>query len=371
MVTLLATGDVAPRRDDLGSMFDGVREILKTGDVVFGQLETVVSDRGTPSPNAKLAMRTEPAAAKVIREAGYGVMSFAGNHCLDWGREALADTLEHARAAGIAVCGAGPDIAAAREPAIVEAGGMRIAVLAYSSILPQGYWAEPDRPGCAPMRAITAYEQVETDQPGTPARVHTFPNREDLAALRADVRAAKAQADIVALSIHWGVHFVRSEIADYQRDVAHAAIDNGADVVLGHHPHLLKGIEVYKGRPIFYSLGNFAIEQPQAFNPKILESGSFAHLRALNPTIDPLRVFVGPPESQMSLIAKLTLQDGRIVRTAFLPVQISDGSEPEVLEHTDARFAKVMEYVAEISREQGLSGRFRREGSEVVGDDGG
>lgn len=241
---LLATGDVAPCRPDPGRMFDGVRAALDAGDLVFGQLETTVSDRGSPAPNAKLAMRTAPAAATAIRQAGYDVMSFAGNHCLDWGREAFFDTLDHARAAGLEVCGAGADITAARTPVIRELGGARVAFLAYGSILPTGYWAEVERPGCAPMRALTAYTPVETDQPGTSARVHTFPDRADLAALRADVRAAKRQADIVAVSIHWGIHFVPSEIADYQRDVAHAAIDDGADVILGHHPHILKGIEI-------------------------------------------------------------------------------------------------------------------------------
>jgi poly-gamma-glutamate synthesis protein (capsule biosynthesis protein) len=347
-------------------MFDGVRDALAGGDVVFGQLETTVSDRGSPAPNAKLAMRTAPEAARALREAGYDVMSFAGNHCLDWGREAFFDTLDHARAAGLAVCGAGADIAAARAPVIVEMAGGRIAFLAYSSILPTGYWAEAERPGCAPMRAITAYAQVETDQPGTPARVHTFPDRADLKALRADVRAARARADIVAVSIHWGIHFVPSEIADYQRDVAHAAIDDGADVILGHHPHILKGIEVYKGRPIFYSLGNFAIEQPQAFDPAILRSASFRDLMALNPDIDPGRLHVGPPDGQKSMIARLEIAGGRLVRTSFQPVQIGDGAEPEALGPGDPRFGAVAAYVERISAEQDLGSAFRIEGDEVV-----
>ena len=363
---LLATGDVAPRRDDLASMFAGLKGVLHEGDIVFGQLETVISDRGSPAPNAKLAMRTAPGAAQAIHDAGYDVVSFAGNHCLDWGRDALADTLDYVRMAGLAVCGAGPEIRAARAPAILEADGVRVAFLAYSSILPQGYQAEHDRPGCAPMRALTVYEQIETDQPGTPARVHTVPHREDLAALRADVRAAKAGVDFVAVSIHWGIHFQPSTIAAYQRTVAYAAIDDGADAILGHHPHILKGVEIYRDRPIFYSLGNFAIEQPQAFDPGILMSRSFADLMALNPEIDPMRLFVGPPDSQMSLIARLDLEPGRLARIAFRPVQITDGSEPQLLEADDPGHARVAEYVAQISAEQGLAARFRMEGAEVV-----
>ncbi len=360
--SVLATGDVAPRRDDLASMFDGVRPALEAGDIVFGQLETTISERGTPAPQAKLAMRTEPAAAAVIRAAGYDVVSFAGNHCFDFGREALFDTLDHVRAAGLAVCGAGANIAEARAPAIIEHEGARVAFLAYSSILPQGYRASGDRPGCAPMWAHTHYEQIDYDQPGTPARVHTFPDARDLAALKADVAAARAQADVVAVSIHWGVHFVPSVIADYQRAVAHVAIEAGADAILGHHPHILKGIEVYRGKPIFYSLGNFAIEQPQAFNADILKSESFKHLMALNPAIDPLRLFVGPPDSQMSMIARLEVEDGRIVGACFQPVMISDGSEPHVLAAGDPRFARVADYVAQVGAEQGLAVRFKRDG---------
>ena len=365
-LVLLATGDVAPRRDAFPTMFDGVREALGAGDLVFGQLETCISERGTPSPHAKLAMRTGLDAAPAIAGAGYDVMSFAGNHCLDWGRDAFTDTLSAMDAAGVRLCGAGQTLAQARQPVILDRNGVRIAFLAYSSILPQGYWAQADRPGCAPMRGLTLYEQVETDQPGTPARVHTFPHRADLAALRRDVRDARRQADVVALSIHWGIHFVHGEIADYQRDIAHAAIDDGCDVILGHHPHMLKGIEVYKGRPIFYSLGNFAIEQPQAFDPDILKSESFRDLMALNPAIDPMRLFVGPPDSQKSMIASLTFGPGGLERAAFIPVQISDGSEPRALTPNDPDFGAILGYVRTISHEQGLDTVFGISGGEVV-----
>ena len=99
-ISLLATGDVAPCRENLAGMFDGVRDTLHGADLVFGQLETTITARGSPASNAKLAMRTRPQAAQVIRDAGYDVVSFAGNHSLDWGRDGLADTLEHVAAAG-------------------------------------------------------------------------------------------------------------------------------------------------------------------------------------------------------------------------------------------------------------------------------
>jgi poly-gamma-glutamate capsule biosynthesis protein CapA/YwtB (metallophosphatase superfamily) len=363
---LLAVGDVAPCRSQPASMFAGVSSLLHTGDLVFGQLESTLSTRGSPLPQARLAMRSHPDSAQAIRDAGFDVMSVAGNHCMDWGADALSDTLQHARAAGLSVCGAGDDIESARAPALMEVGGVRFAFLAYSSVLPQGYWAEQRRPGCAPMRAYTHYEQIEHDQPGTPPRVHTFAHREDLTALERDVRAARAQADFVAVSMHWGIHFVPVEIADYQREVAYAAVNAGADVILGHHPHILKGIEFYRGKPIFYSLGNFAIEQPMEFASGVLGSRSFHELSALNSAFQPASKYISPPDTQKTLIAKLSITSASTADVAFVPAIINDDAEPSVLSPHDARFAEVVSYVENVTRAQGFATGFEVRGGEVL-----
>src|SRR5690606_25441458 len=138
-------------RPRMGTMFDGVAPVLRDGNLVFGQLETTVSARGCRAPNAKLAIRTRPEAAEAIRDAGFTHMSFAGNHCLDWGYDAFSDTLECMRKAGVELFGAGSNLEAARQAAIAEVKGMRVAFLGYSSILPQGYRAQARRPGCAPL----------------------------------------------------------------------------------------------------------------------------------------------------------------------------------------------------------------------------
>jgi len=365
--TVHGVGDIAPRRQDPAAILARVADKLREGDLVFGQLETTLSDRGGPLPQARLAMRSDPAVAAVIRQAGVQIVSFAGNHCLDWGREAFTDTLAHARLAGLQVCGAGETIGEARRPVIAIApGGARVAFLAYSSVLPQDYWAEANRPGCAPLRAHTLYDQVETDQPGTPARTLTFCHRQDLQLARLDVRAAKAEADIVIVSVHWGVHFIPAEIADYQRVAAHALIAEGADAILGHHPHILKGVEIYKGRPIFYSLGNFAIEQPQAFAQDLFSTEGFHDISALNPGFDTKRAFIAPPDTQKSMIVKLAFAQGRIARVAYQPVMIDDDSIPSPLGASDPRFAAVRDYVAEISAAQGLATRFSTDGDDVV-----
>lgn len=344
MTVLLACGDIGIKRADCDVMFAGCRASLDVGDFVFAQLETTVSERGERVPNARLAMRAPPAMLSAARRAGIDVMSFAGNHCLDFGYLAFEDTLSHAQHAGILLCGAGVDLQRARQPAIMTVNGLRIAVLAASSILPEGYAASRDRAGCAPLRAHTVYEQIEHDQPGTPSRVRTFPHRGDLEALLASVRAARAENDLVLVSLHWGIHMVPHVLAEYQRKAARALIEAGATAILGHHPHVLKGVELYRGRPIFYSLGNFAIEQPHVWDPSIVHSDSFRHLQSLNPTWSLEQTYMLPPETRLTGIAKIVVSQAAI-ETRFIPAWIGDDSVPRVLRPDDPRFESVRAYL--------------------------
>jgi poly-gamma-glutamate capsule biosynthesis protein CapA/YwtB (metallophosphatase superfamily) len=247
---LLAVGDVAPDRSDPNECFDLIREDLRAAALVFCQLEIVLTEKGTRLPQARHTVRGRPSIAAALRNSNFGVISMAGNHCMDWGAEALLETVEHLQAQELAVVGVGANIGAARRPVIREVGNTRVAFLAYCSILPMAYWAEENRAGCAPMRAWTQYEQIEHDQPGTPCRIHTYARHEDLEAMRQDVHAARSIADVVIVSMHWGIHFIPAVIADYQREVGRAAIDAGADVILGHHAHIVKCVEMYLERPI-------------------------------------------------------------------------------------------------------------------------
>lgn len=172
-ILFYAVGDVGPNRENPASIFQLVAGVIRDSDIAFCQLETNLSERGTPSPQARLPMRSHPRSAAAIKEAGFNVVSFASNHCLDWGQDALFDTIDAIGKQNIPIVGVGRDIEAARLPAIIEKKGTRVAVLAYNSILPAGYRADKTWPGCAPMRALTLYEQIELDQPGTPCRVHT------------------------------------------------------------------------------------------------------------------------------------------------------------------------------------------------------
>jgi len=363
---ILATGDIAPSRPDPDSLFANVSSALNAADITFGQLEINLTIRGERLPQVRHTDRAPPQTAQALKRTGYDVISWAGNHCMDWGRDGFFDTIDALKKADLAVVGTGANIREAREPVIIERKGQKIAFLAYSTILPMNFWAEENRPGCAPMRAWTHYEQIEHDQPGTPCRIHTFPHREDLAALCDDIRKARAKADVVLVSLHWGIHFVPAVIADYQRDVGQAAIDAGADVILGHHAHILKGVDVYKGKPIIYSLCNFAMDLPMT--PEHAQSKGFREIQKLHPHWEPdfESTYNFPADCRRTVIAKIVVANGKVERVSLLPTYVDRQSLPELLKSDDPRFAEVESYLEEITVSQNLTARYVRRGDELV-----
>jgi poly-gamma-glutamate capsule biosynthesis protein CapA/YwtB (metallophosphatase superfamily) len=366
-VLFYAAGDIAPDRENPSECFELVSKTLNTADIVFCQLETVFSTRGTRLPQARHAVMVNPKAAKAVKEAGFNLVSFAGNHCMDWGREAFIDTIDYLRKENISVIGVGANITEARKPAIFDIKGTKTAFLSYNTILPMGYWAEETRPGCAPMRAWTLYEQIEHDQPGTPCRIHTFPHEEDTKAMVDDIKKAKSMSDVVIVSMHWGIHFVPAVLAAYQREMAHIAIDNGADLILGHHAHILKGIEVYKGKVIFYSLCNFAVDL--RMDKAHAEGKGFKEIQKLNPDWIPdfEALYNFPTDSQKTIIVKSIISKGTIKSVSFLPVFVNKKTaQPEILNSKDARFGQVIKYLDDISKDQGLNTEFTVSGDEVI-----
>jgi poly-gamma-glutamate capsule biosynthesis protein CapA/YwtB (metallophosphatase superfamily) len=357
---LLATGDLAPDRDHYDESYVDTRDVLLAADVVFGQLETSLAASGTRLPQARHAVRARPEGAAALARAGFTIISMAGNHCMDWGREAFFETRAHLEAAGIAVVGAGKDIAEARRPVVQALGdGTRVAFLAYSSILPHSYWADERRPGCAPMRAHTVYEQIEHDQPGTPARVHTYPHRADLAAMQEDIRRAKDQADLVFVSQHWGIHFVHAALADYEHDVARAAIEAGADAVIGGHPHIIKGCQVIGGKPVFHSLCNFATDL--RMDEEHARSKSWNEIRGLaeewEPDFEGLYNF--PAASRLAMVARFEVAGGKLLRSGFMPLYIGRDAVPRFASRGSAEYRAVVEYLEAVTQEAGLNGAFR------------
>jgi poly-gamma-glutamate capsule biosynthesis protein CapA/YwtB (metallophosphatase superfamily) len=370
-IILFGAGDVGPSRSDLDSIFSHAAPVIQSGDLAFCQLEPVLTERGTPLPQARLTCSSSPLAAQAIRRAGFDVVSFATNHCMDWGRDGFFDTLDALAAAGLHQVGAGRNLADARKPVIIDIRSTKIAFLAYCSILPQDYWAKDSRAGCAPLRGHTLYEQIEHDQPGTPCRIHSYPHREDLKNMIADVRQARQNADLVIVSAHWGIHFKEAEIAECQKDYAYAAIDNGADLILGHHAHILKPVEVYRGKVIFYSLGNFAMEEVSnmkrdlaAYGQDHEQSQSFLEMKAIAPKWQgSSRSF--PPDSYKSMLAKCVIRNGKIYSVSFLPVDIPEDNAPVILRPDQPKYQEIVDYMTMITRMEKLDTRYDRVGDEI------
>jgi poly-gamma-glutamate synthesis protein (capsule biosynthesis protein) len=357
-VVLLGCGDVGPIHEPMQGYSEFVRGTLAAADIRFGQVERTYSERGELQPHGGAHGRLPPHMASVITDCGFNVVSVAGNHAMDWGAAALLDTVDLLRGMGIQTIGAGRNIAEARQPAIMECKGQRIAMLAHCSVLHEGCAAGPDTPGVAPMRAHARFEPVDY-QPGVPPRVITTPDERDLADLVADVRAAKERADVVVLSLHWGVHFVPRLIADYQKTVAKAAFAAGADLILGHHAHVPKAIEVFGGRTCFYSLSNFIMSS----SPKVT-GGAEEFQRNYGVPLDP--EYPNMPygmDAKRSLIAKAIMLRGKPVRTSFLPVMIDRQLRPEILRADDPRFDDVLRYMEWAS--DGFAHRFTVEGDEI------
>lgn len=363
-----AVADIGPDRDDPRECFALVRDELRRADIAFCQLEVNLTERGARLPQVRHTHRAKASSAAAMKDAGFTVVSFSGNHCMDWGRDGFFDTIDTLKGAGLDVAGVGANITEARTPVIQEANGVRVAFLAYNSILPANYWAEADRPGCAPMRAWTIYEQIEPDQPGTPCRTHTYANRDDLAAMAADIKAAREKADVVAVSIHWGIHFIPAVLADYQQEVAHAAIEAGADIILGHHAHILKGVEVYRGKPIFYSMGNFAIDL--RMTPEHAKGKGFREIQALSPGWEPDfgSLYNFPPDSRMTMVITADATKQGLAKVGFLPAFINRDAQPEIMKPDDERFGKIVDYLRWASAAAGLNARFTPSGETVLVD---
>jgi poly-gamma-glutamate synthesis protein (capsule biosynthesis protein) len=358
-ITLLGCGDVGPIYEPVDALCELARPTLEQADLRFAQVERVYSERGAMQVHSGDAhSRLAPHMASIFSACGFDVVSVASNHAMDWGPDALLDTIEVLRARGICTIGAGRNLAAAREAAILERKGVRVAFLAYCSVLREGYAAKPNQPGVAPLRVHTYYEPAEY-QPGMPARIITIPNEEDLKALVQDVGAARARADAVVVSLHWGLHFIPRALADYQPLVARSAFDAGADLILGHHAHVPKAVGVHGGKVCFYSLSNFIMSAPPA-KPERHATFARRYGAALDPDYPNLPYGA---DAKRSLIAKARLSKRGVERVSFLPVLIDKSLRPEVLKSTDTRFADALEYMNWASED--YAEPFRAEGDEV------
>lgn len=299
--TFAAVGDLIYLRPMLATLektAPAMLKVLREADVTFGNFETTVLhlDSTKAAPAAESGgtwMLGDPATIADLTKMGFDIVSHANNHTTDWGTEGLAETLQHLKAGGLVAAGSGRNLSAARAPHYFDAPAGRIALVAgSSSFTPMSRASDPlgtvpGRPGLntlrterigevsaadlavlarlagtkagAPVRfGGMAYEAVSN--PEQPMAVKYVANTNDVNANLRAVRQAHQNGNFVAYSLHNHEPGNGSQVpAPFAVDFAHKLIDAGADVYIGHGPHQLRGIEIYKGKPIFYSLGNFAM----------------------------------------------------------------------------------------------------------------
>lgn len=287
--------------------FATTRHILAGSDLAIGNLETPLTNQGAPITEKQFLFRNPPEkVAPALKRAGFDIVSLANNHTLDYGAEGLRDTLQALEEHGIRHHGAGMTLADARKPVIFELrGGQKVGFLAYSCTFPEEFWAARDRAGTA----FCHEQHVRTDVGGLAAQ----------------------QIDIIAVSFHWGAERAK-ELRPYQSLLAHAAIDAGADVVIGHHPHILQGIEYYRDGLILYSLGNFTFgSRTQHARTSVVaniafKNGKFSRLEMTPINVDNFEVDFQPQLltgqkaeavyaelSELSVLTKLNFYNGLIV----------------------------------------------------------
>jgi poly-gamma-glutamate capsule biosynthesis protein CapA/YwtB (metallophosphatase superfamily) len=291
---IMLGGSAAPEMKIYGYdyPFLNVLPLLQGSQIVFGNLEGPLTHRGKRFKDKQFTFRSPPdKVAPALATAGFNLVSLANNHSMDYGDEGLRDTMAALDKVGIRYAGAGMNLSQARKPAVMEIGGTRVALLAYALTFPEEFWATAKNPG--------------------------MPYGHE-AHVRADVAAARTHSEIVLVSFHWGQEG-KTELREYQSMLAHAAIDSGADAVIGHHPHILQGIERYRDGIILYSLGNFVF-------------GSYSK------------------NAKTSAIARLTFRDGKLTQLRMKPINVLNPEvvfQPRILEGVDAD--AVVNHLAELS----------------------
>jgi poly-gamma-glutamate synthesis protein (capsule biosynthesis protein) len=358
-VVLGLVGDLLVDRDAPDEAFSLAKPALDSCDLLFGNLESVYTDHPHPAPSLGIALFPGRRNLDCFARAGFDVVSMANNHICDAGHEALLDTRAALRRQGVATCGAGASLAEAREPAIVSHNGLSIAFLAYASVFPFGYEARAGIPGLAPLRAYNLVRPPIDNYyvPGMAPRVTTVPDEIDLAHLKEDIAQAKKRADIVVTSFHWGDFLRPFHLTDHERQMARLCIDEGADMVVGHHHHALRGMEWYRGKPILYGLGHFVFDL--RLDPSV----------ALPPgTGTELEYGIGPregwpllplhPDTRLTVLAVTTIGKGGVTDVGYLPCRLRPDGLVQAFDATAPEAQAVVDYMAKCNATQKLRGAF-------------
>ncbi|UJW30229.1 CapA family protein [Saccharothrix sp. AJ9571] len=371
MITITAVGDLILDEPDPASFLAPSAPLFRRAEVAIGHVEVPHSTTTTQISTDVPAPPADPAALGALAGAGFDVVTLAGNHIFDAGEVGVTDTVAHARAAGLVPVGAGADLAEARTPAVVERDGLRIGVLSYNCVGPRESWATSRKAGCAYVHVLTHYE-LDHASPGGPPRIYTFADPDSLEAMAADISALRAEADVVLVALHKGVGHTPAAVAMYESPVARAAVDAGADAVFGHHAHIMRGIEVHRGKPIFHGLGNF-VTVTRALTPS--EGGDSAEraawaekrkaLYGFAPDPD-LPFYPFHPESRHTVVAVCRFDRDGLAEAGVVPCHIDDHGRPVPLEPDSPEGEAVLAYLRDITARARLGGELVRRGDQVL-----
>lgn len=365
---LMLVGDLILDEPEPDSFFERARSTLQEADILVGHVEVPHTRRGQENTSDVPAPPANPDHLAALKRAGFHVATLAGNHIFDAGPQGIEDTVATLRQLGIVTTGAGMHIAEAREPAKVTRQGLRVGTLSYNCVGPKESWADEKKAGCAYVQVITHYE-LDHATPGGPPRIYTFAEPDSTDAMLIDVQKLRREVDVLIVALHKGIGHTPAVLAMYERPLARAVIDAGADIVIGHHAHILRGIEIYKGRPIYHGLGNF-VTVTRALNieanpsPGRLEwARRRRELFGFEP--DPgYPTYPFHPEARNAMIAICEIGAEGVRKAGFIPCRVNPKGQPEVC-GDDARGRAVASYVEQITRKASLHADFEWDGGLV------
>lgn len=344
-LVMLFAGDLILDAEDPDHWLSGIAPAIRAADVAIGHLEVPHTRRGTEQAGDVPATPAAPENLDAVGRAGFAAVTLAGNHIADWGDEGIADTIERLDRLGMAHCGAGSTLADACKPAYLERRGRRIAVLSYNCVGPEWAWAGTARAGCNFLPLVTA-----DGGPVAPAASLIGIAPEAIDRLHDDIGAARSTADIVVVALHKGIVHTPAVLAPYERPLTAAAVEAGADIVVGHHAHILRGIEMVAGRPVFHGLGNGCVVtkalSPSQDHPARSEWA--LRRRALFGFEPDPRYTLAPfhPEAVNALLGIVVIRESGSLECGVVPVHVEAPGRPVCV--TDERADAVIAYLERI-----------------------
>jgi poly-gamma-glutamate synthesis protein (capsule biosynthesis protein) len=343
---LVFAGDLVLDEPNPDHWLAGIAPVLRAADVAIGHLEVPHTRRVSELRSDVPAPGADPAHVPALARAGFHAVSLAGNHIADCGAAGIEDTIAALDAAGIAHSGAGVNLDAARAPCVLHRGSWRIALLSYNCVGPEESWATGTSAGCAYVRVDTA-----DGSRITPAAPLVSASAESLALLAADVSRARQARTLVIVALHKGIVHTPARLAPYERSIAHAAIEAGADVVLGHHAHIVRGIEIHRGKPIFHGLGNGCVVT-RALSPDSDDPARAAwavRRQQLFGFTPDAAYHLAPfhPQAVNAMLGRVRANDDGTLEAGFVPVYVDPPGRPRVADEQEARV--IARYVGQIT----------------------